>query len=216
MKLYGYWRSSAAYRVRIALNIKQLSAQQISVHLVNNGGEQHSQAYDRLNPQHLVPTLVDEGLEGELNLSQSLAILEYLEEKYPQEAVLPSNIEHRAIVRSMAQAIACEIHPLDNLRVLQYLVKDMGVSDADKMRWYQHWITLGFTALEAQLSQYAGRYCFGDTPTLADICLVPQVYNAKRFNVPLDDFPNIVRIDHACNQLSAFADAAPEQQHDAS
>lgn len=216
MKLYGYWRSSAAYRVRIALNIKQLSAQQISVHLVNNGGEQHSQAYDRLNPQHLVPTLVDEGLEGELNLSQSLAIIEYLEEKYPQEALLPSNIEHRAIVRSMAQAIACEIHPLDNLRVLQYLVKDMGVSDADKMRWYQHWITLGFTALEAQLSQYAGRYCFGDTPTLADICLVPQVYNAKRFNVPLDDFPNIVRIDHACNQLSAFADAAPEQQHDAS
>ena len=216
MKLYGYWRSSAAYRVRIALNIKLLSAQQISVHLVNNGGEQHSQAYDRLNPQHLVPTLVDEGLEGELNLSQSLAIIEYLEEKYPQEALLPSNIEHRAIVRSMAQAIACEIHPLDNLRVLQYLVKDMGVSDADKMRWYQHWITLGFTALEAQLSQYAGRYCFGDTPTLADICLVPQVYNAKRFNVPLDDFPNIVRIDHACNQLSVFADAAPEQQHDAS
>ncbi|GGQ17008.1 maleylacetoacetate isomerase [Shewanella litoralis] len=216
MKLYGYWRSSAAYRVRIALNIKQLSAQQISVHLVNNGGEQHSQAYHQLNPQHLVPTLVDEGIEGELNLSQSLAIIEYLEEKYPQEAVLPSNIEHRAIVRSMAQAIACEIHPLDNLRVLQYLVKDMGVSDADKMRWYQHWITLGFTALEAQLSQYAGRYCFGDTPTLADICLVPQVYNAKRFNVPLDDFPNIVRIDHACNQLSAFADAAPEQQHDAS
>ncbi|MGI2170557.1 maleylacetoacetate isomerase [Shewanella sp. MF05960] len=216
MKLYGYWRSSAAYRVRIALNIKQLSAQQVSVHLVNNGGEQHSQAYHQLNPQHLVPTLVDDGIEGELNLSQSLAIIEYLEEKYPEEALLPSNIEHRAIVRGMAQAIACEIHPLDNLRVLQYLVKDMGVSDADKMRWYQHWITVGFTALEAQLSQYSGRFCFGDTPSLADICLVPQVYNAKRFNVPLDDFPNIVRIDTACNQLAAFADAAPEQQHDAS
>ena len=216
MKLYGYWRSSAAYRVRIALNLKQLSAEQVSVHLVNNGGEQHSPAYHQLNPQHLVPTLVDDGIEGELNLSQSLAIIEYLEEKYPKEALLPSNIEHRAIVRGMAQAIACEIHPLDNLRVLQYLVKDMGVSDADKMRWYQHWITVGFTALEAQLSQYSGHYCFGDTSSLADICLVPQVYNAKRFNVPLDAFPNIVRINNACNQLAAFADAAPEQQHDAS
>ncbi|GGP58804.1 maleylacetoacetate isomerase [Shewanella saliphila] len=216
MKLYGYWRSSAAYRVRITLNLKQLSAEQISVHLVKNGGEQHSQAYDRLNPQHLVPTLVYNGIDVELSLSQSLAIIEYLEEKHPQIALLPSNIEHRAIVRSMAQAIACEIHPLDNLRVLQYLVNDMGVSDDDKMRWYHHWIIVGFTALEAQLSQYSGRYCFGDTPTLADICLVPQVYNAKRFNVPLDDFPNIVRIDQACNQLAPFADAAPELQHDAS
>lgn len=215
MKLYGYWRSSAAYRVRIALNLKRLSAEQVSVHLVNNGGEQHSQAYHQLNAQHLVPTLVDEGAEGELNLSQSLAIIEYLDEKYPQAALLPSNIEHRAIVRSMAQAIACEIHPLDNLRVLQYLVNDMGVSDADKMRWYHHWIIVGFTALEAQLSQHSGRFCFGDTPTLADICLVPQVYNAKRFNVPLDDFPHIVRIDQACNQLAPFADAAPELQHDA-
>ena len=216
MKLYGYWRSSAAYRVRIALNLKQLSAEHISVHLVNNGGEQHSQAYHQLNPQHLVPTLVDNGANGELNLSQSLAIIEYLEEKYPQTPLLPSNIEHRAIVRGMAQAIACEIHPLDNLRVLQYLVNEMGVSDTDKMRWYHHWIVVGFTALEEQLTQHSGIFCFGDTPTLADICLVPQVYNAKRFNVPLDNFPNIVRIAQTCDQLAAFANAAPEQQHDAS
>lgn len=216
MKLYGYWRSSAAYRVRIALNLKQLSAEHISVHLVNNGGEQHFAAYHQLNPQHLVPTLVDKNADTELNLSQSLAIIEYLEEKYPQCPVLPNDAEQRAIVRSMAQAIACEIHPLDNLRVLQYLVNEMGVSEADKMRWYHHWIIVGFTALEQQLSQHSGRYCFGDSPTLADICLVPQVYNAKRFNVPLDDFPHIVRIYHECNQLAAFAAAAPEQQHDAS
>lgn len=216
MKLYGYWRSSAAYRVRIALNLKQLSAEHISVHLVNNGGEQHSASFHQLNPQHLVPAFVDSGEQGELTLSQSLAIIEYLEDKYPDHHLLPSNIEDRAIVRSMAQAIACEIHPLDNLRVLQYLVNEMGVSEADKMRWYHHWIHVGFTALEVQLSQYSGRFCFGDTPSLADICLIPQVYNAKRFNLELAAYPNIVRIWHECQQLRAFADAAPEQQHDAS
>ncbi|MBB1387846.1 maleylacetoacetate isomerase [Shewanella sp. SG44-6] len=216
MKLYGYWRSSAAYRVRIALNLKQLSAEHISVHLVNNGGEQHSASFHQLNPQHLVPAFVDSGEQGELTLSQSLAIIEYLEDKYPDHRLLPSNIEDRAIVRSMAQAIACEIHPLDNLRVLQYLVNEMGVSEADKMRWYHHWIHVGFTALEVQLSQYSGRFCFGDTPSLADICLIPQVYNAKRFNLELAAYPNIVRIWHECQLLGAFADAAPEQQHDAS
>ena len=216
MKLYGYWRSSAAYRVRIALNLKQLSAEHISVHLVNNGGEQHSASFHQLNPQHLVPAFVDSGEQGELTLSQSLAIIEYLEDKYPDHHLLPRNIEDRAIVRSMAQAIACEIHPLDNLRVLQYLVNEMGVSEADKMRWYHHWIHVGFTALEVQLGQYSGRFCFGDTPSLADICLIPQVYNAKRFNLELATYPNIVRIWHECQQLSAFADAAPELQHDAS
>ncbi|MBB1426709.1 maleylacetoacetate isomerase [Shewanella sp. 11B5] len=215
MKLYGYWRSSAAYRVRIALNLKQLTAEHISVHLVNNGGEQHSEAYHQLNPSDLVPTFIDNNESGEINLSQSLAIMEYLDEKHPQQPLLPSNIEHRAIVRSMAQAIACEIHPLDNLRVLQYLVNEMGVSEADKMRWYHHWIHLGFAALEQQLSQYSGRFCFGDTPSLADICLIPQVYNAKRFNLELAAYPNIVRIWDECHKLPAFVDAAPEQQHDA-
>ncbi|MGX9462948.1 maleylacetoacetate isomerase [Shewanella sp. A14] len=215
MKLYGYWRSSAAYRVRIALNLKQLSAEHISVHLVNNGGEQHSKSYHQLNPSHLVPTFTDHTESGEINLSQSLAIMEYLDEKYPQQPLLPSNVDHRAIVRSMAQDIACEIHPLDNLRVLQYLVNDMGVSEADKMRWYHHWIQIGFTALETQLNRHAGRFCFGDIPSMADICLVPQVYNAKRFNLALDDFPHIIRIYQECNQLAAFANAAPEQQHDA-
>jgi maleylpyruvate isomerase len=216
MKLYGYWRSSAAYRVRIALNLKQLTAEHISVHLVNNGGEQHSEAYHQLNPSDLVPTFIDNNESGEINLSQSLAIMEYLDEKHPQQPLLPSNIKQRAIVRSMAQAIACEIHPLDNLRVLQYLVKEMGVSEADKMRWYHHWIHLGFTALEVQLSHHCGRFCFGDTPSLADICLIPQVYNAKRFNLDLAAYPNIVSIWDECQQLAAFADAAPEQQHDAS
>ncbi|HBF47966.1 MAG TPA: maleylacetoacetate isomerase [Shewanella frigidimarina] len=215
MKLYGYWRSSAAYRVRIALNLKQLTAEHISVHLVNNGGEQHSEAYHQLNPSDLVPTFIDNNESGEINLSQSLAIMEYLDEKYPQQPLLPSNIEHRAIVRSMAQAIACEIHPLDNLRVLQYLVNEMGVSEADKMRWYHHWIHLGFAALEQQLSRYSGRFCFGDTPSLADICLIPQVYNAKRFNLELAAYPNIVRIWDECHKLPAFVDAAPEQQYDA-
>ncbi|MGI2038414.1 maleylacetoacetate isomerase [Shewanella frigidimarina] len=215
MKLYGYWRSSAAYRVRIALNLKQLTAEHISVHLVNNGGEQHSEAYHQLNPSDLVPTFIDNNESGEINLSQSLAIMEYLDEKHPQQPLLPSNIEHKAIVRSMAQAIACEIHPLDNLRVLQYLVNEMGVSEADKMRWYHHWIHLGFAALEQQLSQYSGRFCFGDTPSLADICLIPQVYNAKRFNLELAAYPNIVRIWDECHKLPAFVDAAPEQQHDA-
>jgi maleylpyruvate isomerase len=216
MKLYGYWRSSAAYRVRIALNLKQLSAEHISVHLVTNGGEQNSPSFHQLNPQHLVPVFVDNGEQGELTLSQSLAIIEFLEDKYPQHHLLPINIEDRAIVRSMAQAIACEIHPLDNLRVLQYLVNEIGVSEADKIRWYHHWIHVGFSALEVQLSQYCGRFCFGDTPSLADICLIPQVYNAKRFNLDLDAYPNIVRIWHECQQLAAFANATPEQQHDAS
>ena len=215
MKLYGYWRSSAAYRVRIALNLKQLTAEHISIHLVNNGGEQHSPNFHKLNAQHLVPAFVDSGEQDEFTLSQSLAIIEYLDEKYPQCPVLPSNIEDRAIVRSMAQAIACEIHPLDNLRVLQYLVNEMGVSEANKMRWYHHWIQLGFTALEVQLNQYSGRFCFGDTPSLADICLIPQVYNAKRFNLELSQYPTIVRIWDECHKLAAFTDAAPEQQHDA-
>jgi maleylpyruvate isomerase len=217
MKLYGYWRSSAAYRVRIALNLKGLEAEQISVHLVKDGGEQHKAEYAALNPQELVPLLVTEGRSGgqELALSQSLAIMEYLDEAYPQQPLLPKALGDRAIVRAMALAIACEVHPLNNLRVLQYLSGEMALTDEAKNAWYHHWVHQGFAALEAMLAHHSGRFCFGDSVTLADICLVPQVYNAQRFKVPLDKYPNILRVWAECNSLDAFSRAAPEMQHDA-
>ncbi|MDT3318202.1 maleylacetoacetate isomerase [Shewanella sp. SP1S2-4] len=215
MKLYGYWRSSAAYRVRIALNLKGISAEQLSVHLVRDGGEQHKAAYTALNPLELVPTLT---LDDELDmdaLSQSLAIIEYLDEIHPQTPLLPASALERAHVRAMALTVACEIHPLNNLRVLQYLTQTLGVDEAAKNTWYHHWVASGFAALETLLVRHSGRYCFGDTVTLADLCLVPQVYNAQRFNVDLTPYPNIMRVWAECNQLEAFADAAPERQADA-
>ena len=211
MILYGYWRSSAAYRVRIALNLKQLPVEHKSVHLVKNGGEQHQPEYLALNPSHLVPSLVD----GDVTLSQSMAIIEYLDEVYPQAPLLPVEAADRAVVRAMAQTIACEIHPLNNLRVLQHLSGELAVSDEQKQQWIAKWVTRGFEALEAMLAKHGGRFCFGDQPTLADLCLVPQVYNANRFKVPLDAFPHIQRINANCLALPAFADAAPEQQADA-
>ncbi|MBR9726850.1 maleylacetoacetate isomerase [Shewanella intestini] len=215
MKLYGYWRSSAAYRVRIALNLKDLAVEHISVHLVNNGGEQHRQAFKQLNPQALVPALIDANDQHHHCITQSMAIIEYLNEQYPRTPLLPQDAYSRAIVRSMAQILACEVHPLDNLRVLQYLVGEMDVTQDNKMRWYHHWIHQGFAALEALLQQHSGQYCFGDNVSLADLCLVPQVYNAKRFNVDLSAYPNIVRVDNACMQLPAFQQASPEMQPDA-
>lgn len=215
MKLYGYWRSSAAYRVRIALNLKGISAEQLSVHLVRDGGEQHKAAYTALNPLELVPTLT---LDDELDmdaLSQSLAIIEYLDEIHPQTPLLPASALERAHVRAMALTVACEIHPLNNLRVLQYLTQTLGVDEAAKNTWYHHWVASGFAALETLLIRHSGRYCFGDTVTLADLCLVPQVYNAQRFNVDLTPYPNIMRVWAECNQLEAFANAAPERQVDA-
>ncbi|WP_413489469.1 maleylacetoacetate isomerase [Shewanella baltica] len=215
MKLYGYWRSSAAYRVRIALNLKGISAEQLSVHLVRDGGEQHKAAYSALNPLELVPTLtLDDELDADA-LSQSLAIIEYLDEIHPQSPLLPASALERAHVRAMALTVACEIHPLNNLRVLQYLTQTLGVDEAAKNTWYHHWIASGFAALETLLVRHSGRYCFGDTVTLADLCLVPQVYNAQRFNVDLTPYPNIMRVWTECNQLEAFADAAPERQADA-
>ncbi|MCS6127472.1 maleylacetoacetate isomerase [Shewanella baltica] len=215
MKLYGYWRSSAAYRVRIALNLKGISAEQLSVHLVRDGGEQHKAAYSALNPLELVPTLVmDDELDADA-LSQSLAIIEYLDEIHPQSPLLPASALERAHVRAMALTVACEIHPLNNLRVLQYLTQTLGVDEAAKNTWYHHWIASGFAALETLLVRHSGRYCFGDTVTLADLCLVPQVYNAMRFNVDLTPYSNIMRVWAECNQLEAFADAAPERQADA-
>lgn len=209
--LYGYWRSSAAYRVRIALNLKGLSYEQRSVHLVKNGGEQHSADFQRLNPNQLVPVLVD----GQMTLNQSLAIVDYLDETYPEVLLTPSDKQQRYLVKAMAQDIAVDMHPLNNLRVLQYLTNTLDVNDDQKSRWYANWIIKGFDALEQRLQQTRGKYSVGDQVTLVDVCLVPQVYNAKRFNVDLTTYPNILDVTASLNQLSAFADAIPEVQPDA-
>lgn len=213
MKLYSYFRSSAAYRVRIALNLKGLEYETVPVHLLKDGGQQRSEAYRALNPTGLVPTLVD----GDAAIGQSMAILEYLEETHPEPALLPSDAPGRARVRAIAQAIACDIHPLNNLRVLQYLKRGLGVDDAAKDAWYRHWVDVGLTAVEAMLagSPYTGRYCHGDQITLADVLLAPQVYNARRFDCDLSAMPVITRIVEACSQLDAFVRAEPARQPDA-
>ena len=211
--LYDYWRSSASYRVRIALNLKGFDYDQRSVHLVRDGGEQHADDYRSRNPQGLVPTLATEA--G--NLTQSLAIIEYLEEVVPEPALLPGGPVDRARVRSLALLVACEIHPLDNLRVLQFLTGPMGLDDTQKMEWYRHWIQAGFSALETRLENEpeTGEFCHQDQPSLADLCLVPQVYNAERFDCDLSAFSNIRRIATNCRNLPAFEQAAPERQPDA-
>jgi maleylacetoacetate isomerase len=213
MKLYDYFRSSAAYRVRIALNLKNVSPdERTSVHL--RMGNQRAQDYLELNPQGLVPALV---LDDGSILTQSLAIIEYLDETHPQPPLLPRDAAARARVRSIALSIACEIHPLDNLRVLNYLVHTLGVSNEQKDGWYKYWIDVGFEALETKLAREpeTGRFCHGDSPTLADICLVPQLANARRFNVDVTPYPTLTRIEAACRELPAFAAAAPERQPDA-
>jgi maleylacetoacetate isomerase len=212
--LYSYWRSSAAYRVRIALNLKGMDYAIRPVHLVRDGGQQHAEAYRELNPQQMVPVLLD----GERVVRQSLAIIEYLEDAYPDTPpLLPSDLRERARVRSLALAIACDVHPLGNLRVLQYLQRELGADDEQKAAWSRHWIQVGFDALEALLakSPEVGRFCSGDDPTVADCCLAPQMYNARRFGVPLEPYPTLVRIDAACAELDAFKRAAPEAQPDA-
>ena len=211
MKLYSYFRSSAAYRVRIALKLKRLDYEYIPVHLQK--GEQRADAYRATNPQGLVPTLADD--RG--TFTQSLAIIEYLEERYPEPPLLPETPEARARVRAIALSIACEIHPLDNTRVLQYLTRTLGLTEDAKNVWYRHWVDLGLAALEKQLATDAatGEFCHGATPTLADICLVPQLANARRFAIPLDPYPTLTRIESACAALPAFAAAAPAQQPDA-
>lgn len=211
MELYGYWRSSAAYRVRIALNLKGLEATQHAVNL--RTGEHRGEAYRRINPQGRVPALVDEGV----TYTQSIAILEYLEERYPEPPLLPKSAGERARVRALVQLVASDMHPVNNLSVLQYLVKELGAGDEQKLAWYRHWIAEGFTALEAMLADVGrtGRFCHGDAPGMADLCLVPQVYNARRFECDLSAYPTIVRIDAACAELDAFGCAAPEAQPDA-
>jgi len=213
MRLYTFFRSSAAYRVRIALNLKGLAYEALPVHLSRGGGEQFALAYRKLNPQSLVPVLQD----GERALSQSLAIMEYLEEVYPLPPLLPNNPAARARVRSLALAIACEIHPLNNTRVLNYLSGPMGLGDEAKRTWYHHWIALGLGALEARLAaeRETGSFCHGDAPGLADCCLVPQLANARRFKCDVSQYPTLLRIDGNCQALDAFQRAAPDRQPDA-
>lgn len=211
MKLYGYWRSSAAYRVRIALHLKGLAFESIPVHLVKNGGEQHSDAYTELNPTHLVPTFVDQ----DVTLHQSIAIVEYLDDKFPTVAIYPKDSIAKAKVKALALDVACEIHPVNNLRVQQYLTQQFSLQDSDKLTWSHHWMKIGFMAIEQQLKENSGRYSFGDEITMADICLVPQVYNANRFNLDMAEFPNIARVADNCNQHPAFIAALPENQADA-
>ena len=210
MLLYDYYRSSAAYRVRIALNLKGLECERRFVHL--RRGEQRAPSYLATNPQGLVPTLV----VGERRLTQSLAIIEYLDETHPEPPLLPRDAEGRAFVRAIALAIACDIHPIDNTRVLAYLEKTLGIDQAGRDEWYRHRIREGFRAIEATLAQReASAFCHGDTPTVADICLVPQVANANRFQVDLSPYPRIRAIEAACQELAAFQKARPDQQPDA-
>lgn len=211
MLLYGYFRSSAAYRVRIALNLKGLAYDQEFVHLRKN--VQFSEQFADLNPQRLIPALAD----GGTILTQSVAIIEYLEETHPEPALLPASPLERARVRALALAIACDIHPINNLRVLRYLLGEMGLSEDQKNQWYRHWVETGMQAVEAMLvsSPATGTFCHGERPGLADICLVPQVTNARLNNCDLSACPTVLRIDAACRSLPAFAAAAPERQPDA-
>lgn len=212
MRLHGYYRSSTSYRVRIALNLKGVDHQQAPVNLLE--GAQRGDAYRALNPQGVVPTLeTDDGQ----HLIQSLAICEYLEECYPTPPLLPADSLGRARVRGLCQLLACEIHPLNNLRVLKYLVRELGADEEAKLAWYRHWVHSGFEALEALLTVEAGSgdFCHGDAPTLADVCLVPQVFNAERFDCDLAAYPTIRRIAARCNELDAFIRARPEHQPDA-
>ena len=213
LKLHGYWRSSAAYRVRIALNLKGLAYEQVPVHLIRDGGEQHRPEYAATNPQRLVPVLQ----HGQRMIRQSLAIIEYLDELWPDPPVLPIAPRERARARALALLVACDIHPLNNLRVLQYLEREYNAPLSERDAWIRHWIEDGFRAFEALLVEdlSRGEFCEGESPGIADCCLIPQVYNARRFGVNLDPYPNIRRIDAACLALPAFDAARPELQPDA-
>lgn len=213
MKLYDYFRSSAAYRVRIGLKLKGLDYESLPVHLLRDGGQQLTAEYRAVNPSAAVPTLQDDGA----TLTQSLAILEYLEEMHPLVPLMPRDALGRARVRQLALIVACDIHPINNLRILRYLVKQAGLTEDAKNAWYVHWVQEGFAALEAHLagSTATGRFCHGDEPTIADCFLVPQVFNASRFNIDMAPYPTIARIDAACRELPAFIAAHPSAQPDA-
>jgi maleylacetoacetate isomerase len=210
VKLYTYFRSSAAFRVRIALNLKGLAYEPVFVHLAK--GEHRAAAYAKVNPQALLPTLeLDDGTR----LTQSLAIIEYLDEKHPQKPLLPKDAQKRARVRSLSYLIASEIHPLNNLRVLQHLKRALNQSEDQVNAWYRHWIADGLAKLEAELASSKGRFCHGDTPTMADCCLVPQIFNAKRYQSDLAPYPQTMRVFEACMHLEAFDRAQPSKQPDA-
>jgi maleylacetoacetate isomerase len=214
LQLHGYWRSSASYRVRIALFLKQLPFDYIPVHLVKEGGQQNTEAYKLINPSSLVPTFVDD--DEDIVLNQSMAILEYLDDKYPETTpLLPNHSLDKARVRALAQDIACDIQPITNLRVLESLKSDFNARQEDVKAWNQKWITRGFDALEKRLLTRSGQYCYGYDVTLADVCLIPQVYNALRFEVDMSTYPLISKIWENCNKLEAFKKAAPENQVDA-
>ncbi len=213
MELYTYFRSSAAYRVRIALNIKQLEADHRFVHLVRDGGEQHHHGFHKLNPQERIPVLVD----GGVTLTQSLAIIEYLEEIHPNPPLLPGDVADRAWVRSLCGLISCDVHPLGNSGVLKYLESAFKADDAARRQWIHHWVGRGFSALEEMLAKdpRVKTYTYGNRITMADLFIVPQVYNAKRFGIDMNAYPTISRIADACMQLDSFKRAAPENQPDA-
>ena len=210
MKLYTYFRSSAAFRVRIALNLKGLAYEPAFVHLAK--GEHRKPEYAEVNAQALVPTLV---LDDGARLTQSLAIIEYLDEKYPQPPLIPSSPMAKARVRALSLLVSCEIHPLNNLRVLQYLKRSLGQNEEQVNAWYRHWVADGLQKFEAELKTGAGAFCHGDTPSMADCCLVPQIFNAKRFQCDLAPFPATMRAFDSCMKLEAFDRAQPSKQPDA-
>lgn len=213
LSLYSYWRSSAAYRVRIALHLKGLAYAQKPIHLLNNGGEQRSAEFRAVNPQALVPVLLD----GERAIRQSLAIIEYLDESFPAIPLLPAMARDRARVRGLAQLIACDVHPLANLRVQQYLERELGADQAQREAWSRHWIAEGLAAFESLVrdNPSTGEFCEGEMPSIADCCLVPQLYNARRLQMDLSPYPTLVRIESTCLALPAFQQAVPERQPDA-
>ncbi|CAH2904330.1 MAG: Maleylacetoacetate isomerase (EC @ Glutathione S-transferase, zeta (EC [uncultured Paraburkholderia sp.] len=213
MRLLNYFRSSASYRVWIACNLKGLPYEYVAIHLNRNGGEQFGPEFSELNPQQLVPLLQD----GGPLIAQSIAILEYLEERYPDVPLLPRDIMARAHVRQIAQYIACDVHPLNNLRVLKFLTGRLHLSEDQKNAWIVHWLETGLSTIENQLNQSStrGAFCMGDTPTIADCCLVPQMFSARRFGIDIERYPTLFAIEKNCNEMAAFQLAQPTLQPDA-